>query len=377
MIGKNHRELDCGRLEILNVSFSDIYRSIVTVQPIEKEKQVKEKFNKVEIEVCLAKYLGGNKLHKTAEKLFFKLNENPNILAKFIWVDKEEYVVIGDKENSPFIVNVKELTDDKIISNILENLLEEDDLKTFLAEMHRIKKTTLFDSKNKNSKTKYTNIIESHPTYIPNGFVQTLADYKPGIFQVADQYGNVFVWVPGRILKTGKVVKGFYISKYEISKGIKDSPMSVPNQLPWNNVTYFQAKSIAEKFGGKLITNEQYDSVCEMISEIIGEDLVYKDSKDIGYYYDLSLLDRENFVKKSDKVNVHPKVTGGQEFCGICNLAGNCWTWTDSICMNSADEDVISMRGGSISNLSAYNMAFDQGKSPSESSEYISFRIVL
>lgn len=264
-----------------------------------------------------------------------------------VWKDGTKYRISDDECGKPKLVELKEEISNHLkdeIRGIAEDYIHEEEIDEFL---ERVTETT-------------TAKANDAPAYMPKGFEYLDGAIKSKDYRIADEEGNVFTWVPGRTLKDGTPVKGFFVSTYEISRGNDGTPKSVDGEKPWVEISQVEARIQAEKLGGRLLDNPEWDAICEECAETIGESKVYEDSTDIG-----------NYCNSASSPHSLEK-TGKHVICGISNLAGNCWTWTDE---HVGVEGVI--RGGSCYNLGNQWPMAGRSSYCYYSSDNIGFRIVL
>ncbi len=236
------------------------------------------------------------------------------------------------------------------IRGIAEDYIDEEDMDEFLESLERVITET----------TTTTVKVNDTPVYMPKGFKYLDGAIESKNYRIIDQEGNIFTWVPERTLKYGRLVKGFFVSTYEISKGAKRTPKSIEGAMPWVNISKPKAIEQAAKLGGRLLDGQEWDAICEECAETVGEFKVYKDSAEIGNYW--------NSAGSTQTL----ETTGKHVICGISNLAGNCWTWT-----NETDGKLAVIRGGSYIDDGNYPMASRFNRNRNYRNFNIGFRIVL
>lgn len=116
--------------------------------------------------------------------------------------------------------------------------------------------------------------------------------------------------------------KGFYISRFNISKGPKETPLSVRGQMPWGNISFDKAKEIAESMEktaevkSHLTYGAEYDSVLAWLIKTENKTLaqIAKNSSSWGNFSDSNSSDMS--VAKTGSC---------EEWCAnnIYDLAGN------------------------------------------------------
>lgn len=190
------------------------------------------------------------------------------------------------------------------------NVVGEENVVTKIDEMPVLanKSTTIEKDEFKTEKgvDKTAETMENAPSWIPEGFQYAEGDLDTG-YVIEDQYGNQFTYCP-------PIDK--YLSRYEISKGEDNRPMSIPGQKAWVLIENETAGKIAREFYGpeaSLIPNADWDELCKFIAKKIGESPVYVNSSKIGAY------------------NGKPVLTGSNPDYSVYNLdslTGNHWCMT-------------------------------------------------
>lgn len=223
-----------------------------------------------------------------------------------------------------------------------------------------------------------TNIIEvsANNPYIPEGFEHISGEPDNG-YTIQDKFGNQYVWVPvptGILTRTtmmnseyeesnsfstnlvNSVTKnyGFYIARFEASLYEKDeltAAATIPDQIPWTNVSYQEAESAAKlaaevfEYTGvttALMNSYAWDTTLSWINQSVTN---YSTNTSYGNY---SGTIYPTGTTESDKVN------------NICDMAGNVREWTTEIyktdttnnkTSNAKDTAVLNrvVRGGSAS----------------------------
>ena len=196
---------------------------------------------------------------------------------------------------------------------------------------------------------------------------------------------------------------GFWISRYEIGdstatsnditrisdSGIKGTPVSKPNQIPYNYVTCSQAQNLSGGLStdsGKtssLLFGIQWDLTCKFIETkaTLTKKDIKADSTKFGNYKNNSItlsrgkyntnpkssggkwlsyeINTDNYVINSQTSNnanyMQLLTTGASEQTNIMNIydfAGNVWEWTLAHVTSDAQHPC-SMRGGSLDNNSS------------------------
>lgn len=91
-------------------------------------------------------------------------------------------------------------------------------------------------------------------------------------------------------IRSVKKYGGFYISRYNISKGENNIPQSVKGKRPWTELTWHEARSVSNNFENDesikshLIYGAEYDTVLSWFMKINGKanNLINQDSTKLG-----------------------------------------------------------------------------------------------
>ena len=78
-------------------------------------------------------------------------------------------------------------------------------------------------------------------------------------YVIEDNIGNQFLRIPSGYTPNGLYVRGFWISRYEISVDEKGKPHSVAGEYPCVNINLFDAIKKAKQFNGCIIAAEEYE----------------------------------------------------------------------------------------------------------------------
>lgn len=243
------------------------------------------------------------------------------------------------------------------IKQILESYLHKYEIENCLNQ--------IMDVISRSGTIKFEASNTKEPDFIPKDFTYFDGAISTKNYRIINKYKDIFTWVPGRTLENGTVVNGFYVSSYEISqttvlkdKYSKDAGIlqSLEGTIPLTCTPAWEFRCKRRHFHGTLISNDQYDAICEMFAEEVGYVAVYKDSTNIG-----------NYSKKYTK-------TGAHVICGISNMTGNTYTITND---TNAEGNII-VRGGSyIDNGYRYPMAHTSSIEPDFCTKLHGFRMVI
>lgn len=319
-----------------------------------KVSSTETKVSVTAIETVLSDYVGKKKVEKIAKAIAEVVDTSDNadnVQITLLWKDGTKYCISDDESGKPKLVELKEeisnLKDE--FRSIAEDYIDEEEIEEFLERATEA----------------ITRTVKANdtPAYMPEGFEYFDGAIESNDYRIADEEGNVFTWVTERTLKDGEYVKGFFVSTYEISKGANGAPKSIEGAKPWVNINKIEAIEQAKKLGGRLLDGPEWDSICERCSEVVGDYKVYKDSTEIGNYCNIA----------SSTLSLEK--TGKHVICGISNLAGNCWTWTNETANN---EMMAVLRGGSYYDEGNCNPMTSRGNfDPYDRDSNIGFRIVL
>lgn len=250
---------------------------------------------------------------------------------------------------------------------------------------------------------------------VPNGYKHVCGGWNNGFVIERSSDGSQFVWIPvgsldsdgtldgehfsekfgrrnyqddefsdiefnetlkGELLEQLESVKkygGFYISRYNISKGSEGKPQSVKGVMPWVNIDFDDAKEVAftiednEAVKSHLTFGAEYDSVLAWFikSNARTRSEIAEDSTNWGNYWN---------TKNSPKKVVE---TGSiEEWCtnNIYDFAGNVDEWTQE--QNESSNRVI--RGCNyLGNGSNYSVAYRDSYYPYNYYDRTGFRATL
>ncbi len=126
---------------------------------------------------------------------------------------------------------------------------------------------------------------------IPAGFSYEEGTIDTG-YVIKDMDGNEYVRIPPGYNTEGMYVRGFWLSRYEVSEGKDKTPQSKANETPWVDVNYYNALAAAENIGAYLISKEEYGRICMWLVETGAAtfEQVYENGKGLGNYSRSSIL---------------------------------------------------------------------------------------
>lgn len=200
---------------------------------------------------------------------------------------------------------------------------------------------------------------------IPNSFVYIEGEVANGLV-IEDEAGNQFIRIPTGYTPSGEFVKGFWISRFEISLDEDENPHSVANKYPIVNVGYHLACILAQKVDdGYILSGREYDRICMWLVEtgVATFEQVFVKGNGMGNY-------SKPFVLA--KTGTNPEWMKNR----LDNFWGNCYIWTTERSELYAHYRVI--RGGN----GAFDLVDDNypascrsWNNPNEGRNYITFRI--
>lgn len=150
-------------------------------------------------------------------------------------------------------------------------------------------------------------------------------------------------------LESVKKYGGFYISRYNISKGSNGKPQSVKGFLPWVDIKFAEVKELAasiensEAIRSHLTYGAEYDSVLAWFikSKARTAEEIAVDSEGWGYYFHSKPLPPYN-IPGGPWEPIKIIETGSSEKCctnNIYDFAGNVGEWTQEQYGEECDED--------------------------------------
>lgn len=151
---------------------------------------------------------------------------------------------------------------------------------------------------------------------LPSGFHWVKGTVDEGCV-IENKIGDQFIRIPLGYTAEGLFVRGYWLSRYEISKGQNNMPRSIAGMEPWTNISYPSALIAAESVGASIISREEYNRIPIWLlsTNAIKIDKLFVDGAGLG-----------NFSEP-----FKPAKTGSNPDWMINNLDcfwGNCYTWT-------------------------------------------------
>lgn len=201
---------------------------------------------------------------------------------------------------------------------------------------------------------------------IPEGYNFKEGKVEEGLV-IQNEKRDSFVRIPAGYTSDGLYVRGFWVSSYIISKGNDGEACSVSGKYPWTDISFYEAQDVAKKFGGDLLSQEEYNRICMWLVQTHAAtfEQVFIDGKGMGDY---------SYSITSKKNGENPKWTVNNIDC----FWGNAYIWTTQ--RSELYEHYRVVRGG-ISKIFGTEVcsppAFKAWAVPEKGNPKISFRIVL
>ena len=170
---------------------------------------------------------------------------------------------------------------------------------------------------------------------------------------------------------------GFYISSYNISKSSEGRPQSLKGKMPWTNISFFEAKKIAERMENNetvkshLTFGAEYDCILAWFIKSAERTIeeIKDDSTHWGNYENTNI----DSPGRKERTGVN------KLFCinNIFDFAGNVDEWTQEEARKTGSR-IYTKRGGSCENVGfQYPVARRDCYYGSDSYPYTGFRVAL
>ena len=101
---------------------------------------------------------------------------------------------------------------------------------------------------------------------IPCGFYYKEGSINDGLV-IEDEMLNQYVRIPTGYTSDGMYIRGFWVSRFEISIDAEGNPHSVAGKYPVININFFEAEKLAEQLNCQLLSKEQYNRICMWLVE--------------------------------------------------------------------------------------------------------------
>jgi len=96
---------------------------------------------------------------------------------------------------------------------------------------------------------------------IPNGFSFKEGEVNNGLV-IESNVGSQYLRIPAGCTSDGLYVRGFWLSRYEISLGNDGNPLSVADRYPLTDINFFDSEELAKKVKGFIPSGEENNRVC-------------------------------------------------------------------------------------------------------------------
>lgn len=152
---------------------------------------------------------------------------------------------------------------------------------------------------------------------IPKQFSYKEGNVNDG-YVIENDEGDQYIRIPAGYTSDGMYVRGFWISRYEISMLKQEAiPRSIPKQIPLVYVNFNMAVELAKMVGGVLPDKEDYNRICMWLVETRAATFeeVFVDGSGRGNY-------TEPFVLACTAGVPNQMVNR------LDNFFGNCYIWT-------------------------------------------------
>lgn len=104
---------------------------------------------------------------------------------------------------------------------------------------------------------------------IPQNFCFKEGNVDNG-YVIEDAEQNQFVRIPAGFTASGLYVRGFWVSRFDISMSDGKVPRSIQGEYPLVNMNYFQAMDIATMMNASLLSEEHYNRICMWLVQTRG-----------------------------------------------------------------------------------------------------------
>lgn len=187
-------------------------------------------------------------------------------------------------------------------------------------------------------------------------------------YVIEDDLGNQLLRIPSGYTADGLYVRGFWVSRYEISVDNKGNPHSIAGEYPCVDIKFSDAMKKAKKMNGDLIANEEYNRIGMWLIQTKAatfEEVFIEGNNNIGNYSNPFVL---------TKTGSNPKWMRNRLDC----FWGSAYIWTTEKSELYAHHRII--RGGHDSYFNTggkHPPVFRTWADPEKESKNITFRIVV
>lgn len=114
-------------------------------------------------------------------------------------------------------------------------------------------------------------------------------------YVIEDDFGNQLLRIPSGYTSDGLYVRGFWVSRFEISLDIKGNPRSIAGEYPCVNIKLSDAVKKAKKMNGYVISGEEYNRIGMWLVQTGAatfEEVFVRGNNDIGNYSNPFVLEK-------------------------------------------------------------------------------------
>ncbi len=144
-------------------------------------------------------------------------------------------------------------------------------------------------------------------------------------YELTEGKGNTVAKELDKFLESATQNRGYYLARYEASKGTSNKVESKGNVNPWNEITQPNAATAAQK----MYTSDKFTS-----------DLVNSYAWDTAIVFIQKYSENKTYSKQNSKNTTETLTTGERngttdKVCNIYDMASNCVEWTTETCTGS------------------------------------------
>lgn len=149
-------------------------------------------------------------------------------------------------------------------------------------------------------------------------------------------------------LVSGDKIEAFLVMQYEARQGDNNQPISVPEGLPWTNISQLRARGMCRRIGGDLISDLQWMAIANDIAEV--DENWTGERKGRGYLRRGHSDNLPNRALSADNIDEDEKQQRTFRLSNneiIWDVAGNVQEWTsDSIARSRIKEEIVPVFSG-------------------------------